>query len=211
VTRGVTDGDAVDTPASGLTARKAAARKAAAGLRAMLHAAPEGPARAARAQDHLVRWLAGQGGVPLSGYLPIRSEIDPVPVMALHAGPVGVPVIDGPGLPLRFRVWTPGAALVRGPFGAMIPEAGDDMVPQVLIVPLMAWDRRGFRLGYGGGFYDRTLSALRAHGPVTAVGYAYAGQRACDLPVDPHDQRLDLIATETGVHRFDQLPRLDGG
>jgi 5-formyltetrahydrofolate cyclo-ligase len=194
----VTEGDG--DPA----AAKARARRAAAAVRAGIHAGADRPDAEARAQAHLTRWLAGQGsggqgGAALSGYLPIRSEIDPLPVMAAHRGPVGVPVIDGAGLPLRFRVWTPGCGLVPGPFGAMVPQAGADLVPRILIVPLLAWDRRGFRLGYGGGFYDRTLAGLRARGPVTAVGYAFAGQEVAQVPTDAFDQPLDLIATEDGV------------
>jgi 5-formyltetrahydrofolate cyclo-ligase len=205
-----------------LAAAKARARRAAAAVRAEIHAGADRPDREACAQGHLARWLAGQGsqgqgsqakgsqalgGAALSGYLPIRSEIDPLPVMAAHQGPVGVPVIDGPGMPLRFRVWTPDGVLVPGPFGAQVPETGADLVPQVLIVPLLAWDARGYRLGYGGGFYDRTLAGLRARlrdlGPVIAVGFAFAGQEIAQVPTDGFDQRLDLIATEEGVHAFD--------
>jgi 5-formyltetrahydrofolate cyclo-ligase len=179
---------------------KAQARRAAAARRAALATEPGHAARVARAQSQLTLWLAGQGGAALSGYLPIRSEIDPVPVMAGHDGPVGVPLIDGPGLPLRFRVWSPDAVLAPGPFGALVPVEGDELVPRLLIVPLLAWDRRGFRLGYGGGFYDRTLAGLRARGPVTAIGYGFAGQEMPEVPIDAFDQRLDLMATEDGVH-----------
>ncbi len=131
----------------------------------------------------------------------MRSEIDPLPAMTAAAaqGPVGVPVIVGRGLPLVFRRWTPDGATVAGPFGVMVPVAGDAMIPRVLIVPLVGFDRAGGRLGYGGGFYDRTLQALRATGPVLAIGYAFAAQQTDDLPLDATDQPLDLIVTETGV------------
>jgi 5-formyltetrahydrofolate cyclo-ligase len=92
--------------------------------------------------------------------------------------------------------------MVEGPFGAKIPEAGADVIPEVLIVPLVAFDARGFRLGYGGGFYDRTLEGLRARGPVVAVGFAYGAQEAEALPLEPTDQRLDAIVTEAGVRVF---------
>ena len=110
-----------------------------------------------------------------------------------------MPVIVAKDAPLRFRLWTPGCATVRGTFGAPIPEAGDWMTPGILIVPLVAFDRRGGRLGYGGGFYDRTLQALRAAGPVLAIGFAFAAQEVDDLPLEATDQPLDLIVTERGV------------
>jgi len=91
--------------------------------------------------------------------------------------------------------------MVMGTFGAMIPATGDWIEPEVLIVPLLAFDRRGFRLGYGGGFYDRTIEALRAKGPVTAIGFAFAAQEVDEVPTEPTDQRLDLIVTEQGVIR----------
>jgi 5-formyltetrahydrofolate cyclo-ligase len=116
--------------------------------------------------------------------------------------PVGVPVIGAAGQPLSFRRWRPGAAMVAGPFGALIPEAGDDVVPEVLIVPLVAFDRAGNRLGYGGGFYDRTLEGLRAARPTFAIGFAYAAQEAEALPLEPTDQPLDAIVTEAETLLF---------
>ena len=89
----------------------------------------------------------------------------------------------------------------NGPFGARIPAQGDWLVPEVLLVPLLAFDRRGFRLGYGGGFYDRTLEGLRARGPVLAIGLAYAAQEVPVVPTDATDQRLDAILTEAGLIR----------
>jgi 5-formyltetrahydrofolate cyclo-ligase len=143
--------------------------------------------------------LRGHAGRVLSGYMPMRTEIDCLPAMAGHAGPVGVPVITGKEQPLRFRAWSPQAAMVAGEFGALIPEAGGWIVPQVLIVPLLAFDRRGYRLGYGGGFYDRTLAGLRAAGPVTAIGFAFGAQEVDIVPTDATDQRLDMIVTERDV------------
>lgn len=145
--------------------------------------------------------LAGHRGVPLAGYMPIRTEIDPLPAMAEAAayGPVGVPVIAGEGQPLDFSRWTPDGPLREGPFGAMVPEVDDFMTPQILIVPLVAFDRHGGRLGYGGGFYDRTLERLRAAGPVLAIGFAWAAQDAGALPQEPTDQPLDMVVTEAGV------------
>jgi len=148
--------------------------------------------------------LAGHRGVPLSGYMAIRTEIDPLPVMeeAVAYGPVGVPVIQGRGQPLEFSRWEPGCALKEGPFGAMIPERDDFFEPEILIVPLVAFDRKGGRLGYGGGFYDRTLQRLRARRATLAIGFAYAAQEARDLPLEATDQPLDMVVTERDVIEF---------
>ena len=132
----------------------------------------------------------------------MRTEIDPLDAMAAHAGPVGVPVITGAGQPLRFREWGPGCALIEGEFGARIPAEGAWLEPEVLIVPLLAWDRRGYRLGYGGGFYDRTLERLRSRHPTLAVGFAFAAQEVPEVPTEPVDQPLDAIITEEGVLTF---------
>ncbi|MFZ3581034.1 5-formyltetrahydrofolate cyclo-ligase [Loktanella sp. DJP18] len=150
---------------------------------------------------HLSQVLARHRGVPLAGYLPMRTEIDPVPALAEAAahGPVGMPVIVARDAPLRFRTWTPGCATVPGLFGAPVPEGGDWMTPDILIVPLVAFDVHGGRLGYGGGFYDRTLQALRARGPVLAIGFAFAAQQTDDLPIEATDQPLDMIVTEHGI------------
>jgi 5-formyltetrahydrofolate cyclo-ligase len=138
----------------------------------------------------------------LSGYMPMRTEIDPLPAMAAHQGPVGVPVIMGKAMPLRFREWTPGAAMVEGAFKALIPAEGAWVEPEVLIVPLLSFDARGYRLGYGGGFYDRTLEGLRARHGVLAVGFAFAAQEVDEVPIDATDQRLDAVVTEQGVRLF---------
>jgi len=150
---------------------------------------------------YLSEILAGHRGVPLAGYMAMRTEIDPEPAMAEAAahGPVGVPVIIGAGQPLKFRSWEPECPLIKGEFGAMIPEAGAWMTPQIVIVPLVAFDRNGGRLGYGGGFYDRTLEKLRAAQPTLAIGFAYAAQEDEHLPLEPTDQPLDLIVTEQGI------------
>jgi 5-formyltetrahydrofolate cyclo-ligase len=182
-----------------LTEIKAAARKAAFARRKAAHEAHSG-ARASL----LSECLAGYRGVALSGYMPIRTEIDPVPAMAEAAayGPVGVPVIQAAGQPLKFSRWEPGCALKEGPFGAMIPEVDDFFEPEILIVPLVAFDRRGGRLGYGGGFYDRTLELLRGKRATLAIGFAYAAQEAESLPLEPTDQPLDMVVTEKEVISF---------
>ncbi|MCB2127882.1 MAG: 5-formyltetrahydrofolate cyclo-ligase [Rhodobacteraceae bacterium] len=140
--------------------------------------------------------LARHSGAILSGYMPMRTEIDCLPAMTAHKGPVCVPVIQAPATPLQFREWTPDTKMVTGTFGAEIPETGDWLDPDILIVPLLAFDRQGYRLGYGGGFYDRTLERLRTRKPVIAIGFAFAAQEVAQVPIEATDQPLDLIVTE---------------
>ncbi|MEM1386578.1 MAG: 5-formyltetrahydrofolate cyclo-ligase [Pseudomonadota bacterium] len=142
--------------------------------------------------------LADYRGRVVAGYMPIRTEIDPLTAMAAHAAhsPVVVPVIVAEGQPLAFHRWSPGTEMKAGPFGAQIPALAEPLKPSVLIVPLVAFDRRGGRLGYGGGFYDRTLERLRKSGPITAIGFAFAAQEAETLPLETTDQPLDMVVTE---------------
>lgn len=179
-----------------LAAIKDAARKAAFARRKPLFE----NANAAQA-GYLSEVLAGYRGVPLSGFMPIRTEIDPTPAMAEACahGPVGVPVIEAAATPLKFAAWTPDTRMVSGAFGAMIPADPEFFEPEILIVPLLAFNRDGGRLGYGGGFYDRTLEMLRAKRPTMAIGFAFAGQEDADVPLEPTDQPLDLIVTEQGI------------
>lgn len=154
----------------------------------------------AAASQALIDMLRPHFGTPIAGYHPMRGEADPLPALTLASahGPVGLPVICAKAAPLRFRDWTPDAAMERGLFGAMIPRAGDWITPKVVIVPLVAFGDDGARLGYGGGFYDRTLQALRAQGVIRAIGFAFEAQYCADLPQEPTDQPLDAIVTEMG-------------
>ncbi|WP_171209902.1 MULTISPECIES: 5-formyltetrahydrofolate cyclo-ligase [unclassified Ruegeria] len=161
-------------------------------------------ARAPGGAGRLSEVLAGYRGVPLSGYMPIRTEIDPLPAMAEASayGPVGVPVIQAAEQPLKFSRWTPEGALKDGPFGAKVPAQDDYFEPEILIVPLVAFDARGGRLGYGGGFYDRTLEGLRNKRATLAIGFAFDVQEAAGLPLEPTDQPLDMVVTESRVLTF---------
>ncbi len=164
--------------------------------------AAKDPARDRAACERLLSALGDQAGRVVSGFLPIRSEIDPRPAMkALHAAGARlcVPVVMAKAAPLAFREWTPGGALTRGNFDVEIPAEGEWLTPETLIVPLLAWDRRGRRLGYGGGFYDLTLARLRATGPVSAVGFAFAAQETQAVPAAETDAPLDRIVTELEV------------
>ena len=176
---------------------KAAARKVAFAARKEAFARGQG-----QAAELLADLLAPHRGRVLAGYMAMRTEIDPLAAMAAHQGPVGVPVIIGAGQALRFREWSPGCGMVDGAFGARIPGEGAWLEPEVVIVPLVGFDARGYRLGYGGGFYDRTLAGLRARHPVLAVGFAFAAQELPEVPIDQYDQRLDVIVTETGIRHF---------
>ena len=180
----------------GLTEDKAAARKVAFAARKLAFDLDTGGA-----SGLLSSVLAGYRGVPLAGYMPIRSEIDPLPAMAEAAahGPVSVPVIIANGQPLEFSRWTPEGPLRDGPFGARVPEVDDFIEPEIVIVPLVAFTREGGRLGYGGGFYDRTLERLRAARATLAIGFAYGAQIADELPLEPTDQPLDMIVTDREV------------
>ncbi|MDO5758102.1 MAG: 5-formyltetrahydrofolate cyclo-ligase [Rhodobacterales bacterium] len=182
-----------------LIERKNAARKAAFARRETAH---KGAGDAAAA--HLCEILARYPGMPISGYLPIRTEIDPRPAMADAAkrGTVGVPVIVDHGLPLKFAQWTPDTELVKGTFGASVPANLEYFEPELVIVPLVAFDAAGGRLGYGGGFFDRTLELLRSRRPTLAVGFAFDEQETDELPIEPTDQPLDMLVTQSRVLTF---------
>lgn len=148
----------------------------------------------------LVGRVAGDARPAVSLYWPIRSEVNTRPLIeALRAQgfPVLLPAMTAVRQPLRFRDFEPGDELEKGPFGLSEPSPGrPEGRPTIVFAPLAAFDRRGIRLGYGGGIYDATLRALRAEGPVTAIGLAYALQECEAVPSEPHDQRLDFIITE---------------
>jgi len=182
---------------------KSAQRKLAAQRRARAHEAQgfdAGTNACARLSQHLdAVFGSALVDVVLAGYMPMRTEIAPLQAMRAHPGPVCVPVVIGSHVPLVFHRWTPDMPMVAGRFGADIPATPDPYVPRVLIVPLLAFDPRGHRLGYGGGFYDRTLADLRKQGDVLAIGLAYAAQEQPAVPTEATDEPLDLIVTESGV------------
>jgi 5-formyltetrahydrofolate cyclo-ligase len=176
--------------------QKAALRAEMTARRAEAHALAD-PTRAC-----LLLVDALDGATPVAGYWPMRSEIDPRPALSrLHdaGATLALPVVVARHAPLEFHRWTPGAPLKRGGFGTQVPSLAEEVQPRALIVPLLAFDRHGWRLGYGGGFYDRTLAALRAEGPVLAIGFAYAAQEVPEVPHSVDDQPLDLIVTERDV------------
>lgn len=169
-------------------------------LRAACLAAREvvGPRARAAAATRLYARMAGLRGRTIAGYLPIGSEADPRRVMRTLSADnrICVPVVTARGAPLRFREWWPGCALERGPFGTSVPAEGSWRVPDVLIVPLLGFDAAGHRLGYGGGFYDRTLAGL---GGADVVGFALEAQRLARVPTEETDVPLAWIVTEAGA------------
>jgi 5-formyltetrahydrofolate cyclo-ligase len=179
-----------------LVAAKSAAREA-----AITRRAGHDPAIGDRLAAHLLRSGIIPAGVPVAGFWPIQDEIDIRPLLsALHerGHPLALPVTGRRGEPLIFRAWRPGAPLLPGRFGTSHPE-GAILAPAVFLIPLLAFDRAGNRLGYGGGFYDRTLPlsprALR-------IGCAFAAQELDSVPTGPYDQRLHAVVTEAGLRQF---------
>jgi 5-formyltetrahydrofolate cyclo-ligase len=145
----------------------------------------------------------------VAGYAPIRSEIDPVHLMqklAARGAQLALPAISARNASLVFRLWTPGDELVRGQFGISEPPATAlEVIPDIVLVPLAAFDRAGHRVGYGGGYYDRTFARLRPVKPVTAIGLAFAVQEIPQVPALSHDVRLDYVLTETDLFDFRSL------
>jgi 5-formyltetrahydrofolate cyclo-ligase len=185
-----------------LSQAKTGLRRDMASTRDAAHADVGGAAGPALVHHGLDR-LAAFAPRVVSGFWPIRSEIDVRPLMLALADATGallaMPVVAARGQALSFRHWHPEAAMVEGPFGTAHPaEAAATLVPDLLLVPLLAFDRSHHRLGYGAGFYDRTLAGLRSGGPVTAVGVAYAAQEVAAVPISAYDERLDLVLTERG-------------
>jgi 5-formyltetrahydrofolate cyclo-ligase len=145
-------------------------------------------------------------GVRVSGFSPFGSEINPVPLMrrlADRGALLALPVVIGRGRPLVMRAWTFGEPLAKGVWGIREPppEAAE-VDPDILLVPLAAFDRAGHRIGFGAGYYDLTLTGLRSRKPIVAVGLAYAAQEIPAVPATARDARLDLVLTEREVIDF---------
>jgi len=183
------------TPAFDKTALR---RRMRALRRRLAEAAPDAPRRAA-ALAPLERLAAF---AVVGAYHPQGSEMDPGPLaerLAEAGAALALPVAARREAALEFRLWSPGDPLAPDAAGVLSPTGAAPAVrPQLVIAPLLAFDRRGGRLGQGGGHYDRTLQNLRAAGPVFVLGLAFAGQELAAIPAEPHDQRLDAILTEAG-------------
>jgi 5-formyltetrahydrofolate cyclo-ligase len=177
---------------------KAQIRRDAAARRDALPAAERAAAAATIAARPLP--VAVPAGAIVSGFSPLKSEINPVPLMRAFAAAgasLALPVVAGRGKPLVMRAWSFGAPLVAGVWGIREPPPSAPQVfPDILIVPLLAFDRAGHRIGYGAGYYDMTIAQLRGIKPVIAIGVAYAAQEIAEIPTTPRDARLDFVLTE---------------
>ena len=151
----------------------------------------------------------GVRGVIVSGYAPIRGEIDPVPLMralASQGARLALPAVLARGKSLAFRAWSPNDRLMMGPLGILEPSpAAAEVIPDIVLVPLAAFDRLGHRIGYGAGHYDHTLAHLRKVKPIAAIGLAFSAQEIDAVPALQHDERLDYVLTETKVFDFRSL------
>jgi len=147
--------------------------------------------------------LAIAPGAIVSGFMPLKSEINPLPLMRKLAGQgarLALPAIVGRGKPLIMREWAAGEALTAGVWGIREPTAEAPAVdPDIVLVPLLAFDRAGHRIGYGAGYYDLTIAQLRARKAIVAAGVAFAAQEVPRVPATPRDARLDLVLTEREV------------
>ena len=148
----------------------------------------------------------GEGRI-VASYLPMRGEIDVAPLtkhFSINRYRICLPVVKSPTEPLVFREWMPGEELESGAHGVKVPTADKaEITPDIIILPLIAYDTMGYRLGYGGGYYDRTLKALRQkQHTFIAVGAAFTTQQIKTLPREPQDERLDAVITEKGMVWF---------
>jgi 5-formyltetrahydrofolate cyclo-ligase len=162
-----------------------------------------------RAQDyedaaaHFFTTIKTTGQV-IAGYWPTGREFDPMTILEGAADTIcALPVLQDGSKILQFAKWTPQSEMVDGAYGIPIPKALEYIEPDIILLPLLAYDRRGYRLGQGGGFYDATLESLRARKNVIAVGLAFSEQAVLfNLPVEQHDQKLDWIITPQGAQSF---------
>lgn len=175
---------------------------------------PDGDARSAaeNAAEHALQLLGDVGGKTVSLYMPIKGELDPLPLgeKLRAAGAIAaLPRVHSDNVPMSFREWRKDDPLNRGFGGIREPDAdAPEVTPDILIVPLAAFDRRGFRIGYGKGHFDRTLGPLAREERPVMVGYAYAFQEIEEVPRELHDVPLDAVVTETEIIRCN--PARDG-
>jgi 5-formyltetrahydrofolate cyclo-ligase len=164
---------------------------------------PDDRVRAARKIAASAFPVAVPEGVIVSGFSPIKTEFNPWPLMRVLAkagARFALPKVMGRGKPLSLRAWNFGEPLVPGVWGIREPgPEAPEVAPDILLVPFAAFDRSGYRIGYGAGYYDMTLAGLRAKKKIVAIGIGFALQEVEKVPVEAHDERLDYILTEAGL------------
>jgi 5,10-methenyltetrahydrofolate synthetase len=164
-----------------------------------------------RIEAALWSWLAGRAPAAIGFYWPVRREFDARPLVGRLLGlgwRAGLPVVHGPARAMSYRAWTPASAMIEGRLGIPLPAADQPIVPQLLLVPVNAFDRAGFRLGYGGGYFDRTLAAMVPRPLALGIGFEVA--RVASIAPQPHDIPLDAIVSEAGLTLFPRDPALSG-
>lgn len=180
-----------------LKAQKARLRKALIERRLAIRAGGDGAQAAA---ERFASAIGPVGAAVVAAYVAVRGELDPAPLcqrLVAAGATIVLPAVVAAGRPLEFRPWRSGDRLERGAMSIPTPPpSAGTLEPDVLIVPLLGFDRRGWRLGYGGGYYDTTLARLRARRAIVAVGYAFAAQEVDAVPHGERDQRLDWVVTE---------------
>jgi 5-formyltetrahydrofolate cyclo-ligase len=182
--------------------------KAALRLQAIAHRDALPPRERQQAAEIIAahEFLRAVAGMIVSGFMPLKSEISPLPLMrkvAAAGAQLALPVVAGRGKPLIMRAYAFGDELATGQWGIRQPKPeAPEVAPDILIVPLLAFDRSGHRLGYGAGYYDMTINSLRSRKPVTAIGIAFATQEIDAVPITARDARLDLVLTEREVMDF---------
>jgi len=193
----------MDQPADIAAFRAALRRKSIAARRAL---PVEDHARAsASILDHLARLLLPRPAGIIAYCWPIRAEVDCRPLvqqLMVKGWRAAMPVVVAPAAPMEFRVWSPQAPMTTDPHGIPIPDTSLSQTPDVLLLPLVAFDAAGYRLGYGGGYFDRTIASLASATPPLTIGVGFAASAVTTIHPGPHDIPPDWIVTELGAKHF---------
>jgi 5-formyltetrahydrofolate cyclo-ligase len=162
---------------------------------------PEAPLKL---RDNFLKAIEIPPGAVIAGYCTKGSEIDPAPLidsLRIRGHKIALPVVVNKGMPLKFQLHQSGDELVTNPMGISEPKAtAPIMDPDIFLVPLLAFDQRGYRLGYGGGYYDRTLYLFSQRKKILSIGLSFSCQEIAEVPIDHHDIKLDKIVTESCVY-----------
>ena len=182
-------------------------RKIALGRRRQLHAKIPHNEYGPGIRHFFHKWILREKALSVIGlYYPVNSEMNPLTLID-YLKTIGkitcLPIVIGKNSPLIFKPWSSGNDIVMGHYGIPAPDSGQLVTPDLVICPLLAYDAKGMRLGYGGGFYDRTISHLRRNKQTRYMGLAFSEQKSYhDLPSEAHDVPLDAVLTETGISNF---------